>query len=492
MITAQLIINSEYRNSSSSQTQEIYSPADNSVLGNIALATRDDVDIAFQSATDAFASWKNTTIEDRCKIMKAIAEDLYAEQNRLAELLCDEVAKPYKSALDEIARSAEFIYATSDIAKSVLSKGEILRGDIMNGYKSHQKTAIVEKSPIGVIVCISPFNYPVNLAISKIIPAIIAGNTVVFKPATQGSLVGFEMAKMIASKLPKGVLNFITGKSSEIGDHITSHKLADFVNFTGSTGVGRHIMEILNSNLSRKSFNDAILELGGKDFAIVTKSANMDKVVKHIMKGAFSFSGQRCTAVKGVLADASIHAELIRRLEIEVSKLRVGMPKDENVDITPLIDAGAAKYAKELFNNAKENGMRDSFHYAENGNLVCPNLLWFDDPYLPRDFGDIRIFSEEQFAPILPIFPFTDLDEAINLVNNLDYGLQTDIFTQDIDEAFSTSRALNAGSVQINAKSDRGPDNFPFLGSKMSGFGVQGIESTLEAMVRKQVIIVNL
>ncbi|SQA14369.1 NADP-dependent glyceraldehyde-3-phosphate dehydrogenase [Streptobacillus moniliformis] len=197
------------------------------------------------------------------------------------------------------------------------------------------KVAIVRREPVGIVLAISPFNYPINLAASKIIPALISGNTVVFKPASQGVLSGIELVKCFEEAgLPEGVLQIITGKGSEIGDYLNTHKEIDFINFTGSTSVGEKI------GIQAK-MKPILLELGGKDAAIVLEDANLDKAANDIVSGAFSYSGQRCTAIKRVLVMENVADELVDKIKNKVLNLKVGNPF-ENVVITPLIDEKSA------------------------------------------------------------------------------------------------------------------------------------------------------
>ncbi|MGL4656687.1 MAG: aldehyde dehydrogenase family protein, partial [Sarcina sp.] len=341
------------------------------------------------------------------------------------------------------------------------------------------KISFVSREPLGVVLAISPFNYPVNLAASKIGPALMAGNSVVFKPASQGALSGLFLAQVFKDAgVPAGVVNTVTGKGSVIGDYCVTHKLVDFVNFTGSTEIGRRISKITE-------MTPLLMELGGKDAAIVLEDADLDLTAKNIVGGAFSYSGQRCTAVKRVLVMDSVADALIEKLLPEMKKLKVGSPLDiEDAQVVPLIDTKAADFVEKLMKDAEDKGAKVLFGGKREGNLIEPTL--YDNVSL-----DMEIAWEEPFGPILPIIRVKTREEAIEIANKSEYGLQSSVFTQDINEAFYIANRLEVGTVQVNNKTERGPDHFPFLGVKSSGMGTQGIRYSIESMSRPKATVIN-
>ena len=387
-----------------------------------------------------------------------------------------EIAKDRKSSISEVVRTADFIRFTADTAKNM--SGESIPGDTFPGYKRN-KISVVNRVPLGVVLAISPFNYPVNLAASKIAPAIIAGNSVVLKPATQGSLCGIYLARIFeAAGVPKGVINTITGRGSEIGDYITTHKGIDFINFTGSSAVGERISKIT-------TMVPLLMELGGKDAAIILKDADLELAASNIIAGAYSYSGQRCTAVKRVLVEEEIADALVEKLKEKVAKLKVVNPLEEQGDVVPLINTKSADFVCELMEDAKEKGAELLFGGKREGNVIYPTL--FD-----KVTEDMRLAWEEPFGPVLPIMRVKDRDEAIRISNESEYGLQGAVFTENIDNAFYVADKLEVGTVQINNKTERGPDHFPFLGVKSSGIGTQGIRYSIEAMTRLKGTVINL
>lgn len=323
------------------QMIDIKSPLSNKVIGQVPAMTQEQVNAVIQKAKESISVWNNTSIYERVEYLYKVAELLLKNEEKLVELLIEEVGKDRKSAKSEVVRTADFIRFTADIAKNL--QGQNIHTDRFPGG-SKGKFAFTSREPVGVVLAISPFNYPVNLAASKIAPALVGGNTVVFKPATQGSLSGSFLAELfIKAGLPEGVLGLVTGKGSEIGDYVVTHPDINFINFTGSTEVGKHIAE-------RAKMILLLMELGGKDAAIVLEDADLDLVADHIIGGAFSYSGQRCTAIKRVLVLEEVAGQLVHKLKQRIKMLKVGNPMEVNgdIDVVPLINRASADFVEGL------------------------------------------------------------------------------------------------------------------------------------------------
>ena len=456
---------------------EIKSPIDESVLGKVTAMSQADVDFVMESTKKTQKYWATVNVHEKAEILYKAADLILERKDEFADLLMREICKDKKSSLSEIVRTADFLKFTADTAKSL--EGESIPSDSFPGF-NRKKVSVVTREPLGVVLAISPFNYPVNLAASKIGPALMAGNTVVFKPATQGALSGLYLAKIFKDAgLPDGVLNTVTGKGSVIGDYCVTHPIVNFVNFTGSTEVGKRISRLTE-------MKPLLMELGGKDAAIVLKDADLDLAVKNIVAGAYSYSGQRCTAVKRVLVENEIADVLVEKIKNEVEKLSVGSPLDkDDVVVVPLIDEKAADYVEELMEDAKAKGATLLTGGQREGKLIQPTL--FDNVT-----KDMRLAWEEPFGPVLPIIRVSNMEEAIEIANESEYGLQSSVFTQDIEKAFYIGNRLEVGTVQVNNKTERGPDHFPFLGVKSSGMGTQGIKYSIESMSRPKAVVVNL
>ena len=470
------LINGQWCDSKSGNFIEIKSPINGEIVGRVPAMTKEEVNEVVIAAQKAHSEWKNMPVNEKAKILYKAADILQDRINDLTDILIREIAKDRKSAESEINRTADYIRFTADTAKSIF--GETVASDSFPGFDKN-KISVVNRESMGVVLAISPFNYPINLSASKIAPALIAGNTVVLKPATQGSLCGLYLAKVFEEAgVPAGVLNTVTGRGSEIGDYIVTHPEIDFINFTGSTEIGVRIASIT-------SMVPLLMELGGKDAAIVLEDADLDLAASNIVSGAYSYSGQRCTAVKRILAVDKIADELAEKIKQKVLELKVGNPTDDGVTITTLIDDKAADFVWELIDDAREKGAHLLAGGKREGNLIYPTL--FD--YVTED---MRLAWEEPFGPVLPIIRVKDKDEAILIANKSEYGLQSSVFTKNIDDAFYVANRLEVGTVQINNKPERGPDHFPFSGVKASGIGTQGIKYSIEAMSRPKGIIINL
>lgn len=473
MFNGQGFINNEFIDTETKIT--INSPIDGKEIGNVSALSKRHIDLAFDAAQKAFHKWSFTSHNERIALIKKFADYFLEEKEFLANLITLEVGKSYKDSLIEVERSYEYILETIKVFEKEMIHPMILDETVHN---VKGKVGKFYNVPIGVVLAISPFNYPINLSIAKIVPTLLVGNTVVFKPATYGSLVCSQISKFILKAgFPKGVFNLVVGKGSEIGDYILENKNIAGVTFTGSTEIGKKIA-------SKLSMKNIILELGGKDAAIVLEDIDVEKTAKEIIKGAFSYAGQRCTAIKRVIVLEEVADSLASALTKETSKLTVGNPFD-NVDVSPLIDKKSFDFVKSLI----EDGLRHGGKLLYGGNAVGYNLL---EPTLIDNVSiNSKLAWEEPFGPVLPIIRVKTISEAIGISNASNFGLQTSVFTNDISKANLIARHLNVGTVNINKSSSRGPDIFPFIGVKDSGFGAQGILDSMKAMTRIKGIVEN-
>ena len=465
----------KWKKSSSGKVIAIKNPYNDELIGNIQACTKEEVDQTIQCARENIECWETTPTRERADILRKAAKMMVDWSEPLGDILMKEIGKPIKSAISEIVRTADIFNSTAD-AGSQLS-GETIMGDAFKGF-TKEKISLTYSVPLGVILCIGPFNYPFNLTGSKIAPALIAGNSVVLKPPTQGALTPLHFGIILEKAgVPPGVFNIITGRGSEIGDYLTSHPNIDMIAFTGSSETGKHLAQIAG-------MKPLLLELGGKDAAIVLDDADLDITINSIVSGAFSYSGQRCTAVKRVLPMPNIADKLVERVTEETLKLTIGDPAQNNT-IGPLISSKQCDYVQGLIDDALEKGATLKCGNRREGNIMWPTIL-------DNVTTDMRVAWEEPFGPILPFIRVYSADEAIKISNQSEYGLQGMIFTEKIDLAFNIAQELEVGSVQINGKSSRGPDHFPFLGTKSSGLGTQGIKYAIEAMSRPKAIVMNL
>lgn len=454
-----------------SEWVNIISPLDNkTIVGKVPALKSEDIDWAYTSAAKAQKQWENMGLNYRIKIIKKFRDLLFNNKEELANIISLEIAKATNDSLTEVIRSIEYIdYTIEEIIR--------LHPQTFTGNDG-KKIGIFKRVAKGIVLAISPFNYPVNLSISKIIPALLTGNSVVFKPATQGSLSGLFLADLLLqAKVPDGVFNAISGRGRDIGDILVAYPLINVISFTGSVEVGK--------NLVQKSGKvDLILELGGKDPALVTNNCDLLLAAKEIVKGAYSYNGQRCTAIKRVLVLDSVADQLVKLMKSEIEKLSVGLPND-NCNITPMVDKKSADFVNDLITDALEKKATLVIGNKREENLFWPTLI--DNVNEKMD-----LCWKEPFGPVLPIIRLKNINEMVTLVNKSEFGLQASIFTDDLNEAFLIADQLDVGSVNINGQPARGPDYFPFTGVKDSGLGVQGISESILSMTRPKGYILNI
>lgn len=457
----------------------IIDPTNNSQIALVPnINDKEVIEEVFYNANQAYLKYSKTTVEYRVNLLSKFADLLEQQQNEVADILSLEIAKNKKESLVEVARSVEYVRQTIVEYLKLIKEPQVFDEKIHN---VKGKTAKYFRLPLGVVLAISPFNYPINLLVSKLAPALIAGNSVVFKPSTQGALIGIKVAQLLEQAgYEPGVVNCLTTEARVTGDWLVTNQYVKAISFTGGPKVGNNIAKI-TSKIS------LVLELGGKDPALVLDDADLDLTANEIIKGAFSYSGQRCTAIKRVLVSKNKKDELIAKLKPLVAKLTIGHPND-NPNITSLISNASLKYNVNLVQEALDMNakLESEFKYEEDKNLLYPVLL-------SNVTKDMRVAWEEPFAPVLPIIEYDSIDEALQLINQSQYGLQASIFTSSTDDELIKNLALQveSGTININRSSSRGPDILPFFGVKDSGYGVQGIVDAIISMTTIKGVVFN-
>ncbi|OGG00395.1 hypothetical protein A2Y99_00870 [Candidatus Gottesmanbacteria bacterium RBG_13_37_7] len=465
----------EWKYSANKETMEVVSPVDNQTLGKIPKLTKSEIDGGITYLSDKKKMWTETPVAERVKIIRLAADILRHHEHFFTSLIIREIGKPYHEAKDEVVRSADMMDYFGNEAINL--KGEEIESSMYPGYNS-DKIAFVERVPLGIILAISPFNYPLNLAVSKIAPALITGNLVVFKPATQGALTGFHLTEVLRlAGLPDGIIFTVTGDKEAVS-FLISHKEINQIAFTGSSETGESLAK-------QSGMVPLLFECGGNNAAIILPDANLHNTATELVSGAFSYSGQRCTAIKYVLAYDTVIEKLIPILVKKTQeKIKMGDPRNQNNNFGPLISAGAADTVEKRIYLAKISGAGIITGGKREGNYLEPTIIDHAKP-------NMEIVAVETFGPILSFIRIRSMRDAIDIINQSKYGLQTSIFTEDEGAGIKLSRQLNVGSVQINGKPQRGPDHFPFTGVKASGTGVQGVGYTMKAMTRPKATVLN-
>jgi lactaldehyde dehydrogenase len=331
---------------------------------------------------------------------------------------------------------------------------------------------------LGVVAAITPFNYPLNLTIHKIAPAIACTNTVIVKPPTEAPLTVMKFCELLNEEFPDGVVNVVTGYGSEIGDYLVCSAEVNKISFTGSVTTGMMISQ-------KAGMKKVTLELGGNDPMIVLKDADIDKAVKGVINGAFLNAGQVCMGVKRIIIEDEIADEFAEKLVIETEKLQMGNPMDKTTTLGTLISENAARQVEETVNNAVSDGAKILTGGVREGAFYAATVI---DNVTP----DMDLVVHETFGPVAPIIRVNSLDEAIKVANDTEYGLQAGVFTESYSSAMKCAREVEAGTVFINKQSTFRTDNMPFGGFKNSGVGKEGIKYAVGEMTKTKLIGLNL
>lgn len=456
----------QWKESTSGKRIAIYSPIDNAVVGELQVVTPQEIDEVLASAKGAQKAWEATPLNERVKIVHLAADWIRLHEPYLTELLAKEIGKTASEAKSEIVRTADLTDYFADEVQSI--RGETLDSDNFPGYDKG-RIAVIERVAHGVVLAIAPFNYPVNLAGSKIAPALLMGNSVVFKPPTQGGISGVHLVRIFEKAgVPAGVITCVTGSGSDVGNYLVSHKDVSMVAFTGSSDTGVAIA-------SRAFMKPLLFECGGNNATIVFPDADMLLTAKEIVKGGFSYAGQRCTAIKYVVATQNVLDTL---LPVVVEQMKA--TKLEG----PVISESVAKDIEQVIKEAVSEGAKLAVGGKRKNAYIDPTILTGVKPTM-------KIVSTEVFGPVISFITVAGMDEAANIVNGQRFGLQACVFTKDEGTGLQFAKHLDVGTVQINGSPQRGPDHFPFLGIKQSGIGVQGVRYSLEAMSRVKPVVIN-
>lgn len=453
---------------------EITNPYNNEIVDTVPIADKNDVNFAVDSANCAKKDLNNMAAKEVSNGLYDAYEELKKESKSIAKLIVAEAGKPYKQAIVELERSAETLKFTAEESKRIY--GETIPLDAM-GSVNEKFFAFTKKVPLGVVAAITPFNYPVNLALHKIAPAIAAKNTTIMKPSLEAPLAALRLAEIINNHFPAGVINTLTGYGSEIGDALVVDENIDKISFTGSVATGLFIS-------SRSGMKKTTMELGGNDPLIVLDDANIEKSVDSAVSGAFLFSGQVCIGVKRIILDNKIAEEFIDKFISKTKKLNLGNPMDSSTDLGPLINEKAAIQVEETVNNTITTGAELLLGGKRDNAFYEPTIL--DNVNMSMD-----VVANETFGPVAPILRVDGVDGAIKLANSTQFGLQAGVFTENIHNALKCAEEIEAGSVFINKESTFRTDSMPFGGFKSSGIGKEGIKYAVEDMSKIKLIGLN-
>lgn len=462
-----MLINGEQVGSNS--VIHVRNPFNNEIIDTVPSASAEQVARAIRVAAAydyQLSAW------DRYEILAKFCDLLKREEQAFIELISAESGKTVTDARAEIGRALQTMLLSAEEAKRI--NGEVLPVDAVQGLPD--KLALVIREPVGPIVAISPFNYPLNLVAHKVGPAIAANNPVVVKPSSHTPLTALKMATLLLDAgLPPAMLQLVTGDASIIGDMLVTHPLVRKITFTGSVEIGKAIC-------AKVGMKKVSMELGGNDPLIVLADACLEKAIPCAMWGAFGNNGQRCTSVKRIIIDERIADIFIERFIEATRVLRVGNPMAESTDIGPLIDEQAAIRVSEKVQVATSQGALLLHGGEREGAIYHPTIL--DQVNM-----DMEIVSKETFGPVAPFIRVNGFDEAIAAANATSYGLQSGVFTGNIDLALKAAKSIRAGAVVINGAPGFRAEHLPFGGVKDSGIGREGVRCAIEAMTELKTII---
>jgi aldehyde dehydrogenase (NAD+) len=452
-------INGEWVGSNSGKFAPIINPATGKSIGEVLLSSKEDVEKAVSAAKKAQKKWALVPAPQRAEVLYRVGALLKERKEKLARILTQEMGKVLDEARGEVQEGI-------DMAFYMAGEGRRLFGDTTPS-ELKDKFAMSVRVPVGIVGIITPWNFPIAIATWKSFPAIVAGNAVIWKPATETPLMAMELVKIFEEAgLPKGVINLVCGAGSTVGNSMVEHPEIDVISFTGSNDVGRTIAERCGRLLKRVS-----LEMGGKNAVIVMDDADLSLAVEGILWSAFGTSGQRCTACSRVIVHEAVKEQLEKKLLAEMEKLTLGNGLDENVKVGPVINQQALKKIHEYVQIGKTEGAK----LAAGGYVLAEGELAEGNYYAPTLFTDVspdmRIAYEEIFGPVVSVIPVKTFEEAIEVNNSVAYGLSSSIFTRDINRVFAAQRDLDTGIVYVNAGTTGAEIHLPFGGTKGTGNG---------------------
>ncbi|MNM68949.1 NADP-dependent glyceraldehyde-3-phosphate dehydrogenase [compost metagenome] len=440
-------------------------------IGSFPVCTEKESMEALDAAVKAYdngrGEWPTMSVADRITCVENFTQKMIAKKDIVVKLIMWEIGKSYADSVKEFDRTVEYIYATIDALKDIdrdSSRFQIEQGIV----------AQIRRSPLGVVLCMGPFNYPLNETFTTLIPALIMGNTMLFKPPKHGTLLHYPLLEAFRTSFPKGVVNTIYGRGNKIVPSLMQSGKINVLTLIGSSRVADELKK-LHPKVNRLR---AILGLDAKNAAIITKDADLNLAVSETVLGSLSFNGQRCTALKIIYVHRSLAQEFLKRLSAEVAKLKYGMPWEKGVSLTPLPEVNKPAYLTECIEDAKAYGAKV---VNENGGQVAESFFYPAIVYPVN--SQMKLYREEQFGPVIPVVPFDDLEEPIEYLIGSSHGQQVSIFSNNAAVVSSLIDPLvnQVSRVNINCQCQRGPDTFPFTGRKDSAEGTLSVVDALRS-----------
>lgn len=452
-------INGQWGTDTGADYTAVKNPANGKTIADVRLSTADDVNQAVAAAKTAQKKWARVPAPKRADYLYEIGRIMIEKKEHLSQVLTKEMGKVIEEARGEVQEGIDMAYYMAGEGRRLF--GETVPSELDN------KFAMSVRAPIGVVGLITPWNFPVAIATWKSFPAIVAGNTFIWKPATETPMMAYEMALIFEEAgLPAGVANVVFGSGGTVGTAMIEHPDVRVVSFTGSTETGRRVAELGGRHLKKVS-----LEMGGKNAIIVMDDADIDLAVEGILWSAFGTAGQRCTACSRVIAHTDIKQELEKKLLEAMKGLTIGDGADESNKIGPVINAKSLEKISYYVNVGKEEGAK----LLAGGNTLTEGRYTGGHYFEPTLFTDVaadsRLAQEEIFGPVISLIEISSLEEAIEVNNSVVYGLSSSIFSRDVNKIFQAQRDLDTGIVYVNAGTTGAEIHLPFGGTKGTGNG---------------------
>lgn len=463
------LVNGEWKEPLKGNYSENRNPAkwNDDLIGCFPSSTKEDVDEAVSAARTAFEKWRLIPAPRRGDVMKRTGDLLTEKKDELAFEMTREMGKVFAETKGDVQEGIDTAYYAASEGRRLF--GHNTPSELPN------KMNLSFRMPVGAAGIITPWNFPMAIPTWKIFPALVCGNTVVFKPAELTPKTAHTLIKLIEQAMHDvleknyipGVVNLVHGKGSQVGEAIISHSGIDLISFTGSTAVGRHLNEIAGATLKRIS-----LEMGGKNAQIVMDDAELELALEAVLWGAFGTTGQRCTATSRLILHENIHDEFLNKLIERTKKLKLGYGNDKGVDIGPLVSQSQRETVEYYVNVGINEDKAELVCGGETIRELSLQKGWFYKPTIFKNVTrDMKIAREEIFGPVLSVLKADSLEEAIDILNDTPYGLSSSLFTQDVNAAFRAVRDIKAGITYINGATIGAEAHMPFGGVKETGNG---------------------
>jgi acyl-CoA reductase-like NAD-dependent aldehyde dehydrogenase len=453
------------------QVIEVKNPYDDSTIDTVPKGTEKDALRAIEAAQQGFKEMKQLSAYQRFEILHKTAQIMKSRQEELAQTLSKEVGKTIKEARGEVARALQTLTLSAEEAKRLT--GEEVRFD--GAPTGEGKMGLYLRVPLGIIVAITPFNFPLNLAMHKIAPALAAGNSVILKPASVTPLTDILLGEILMEAgIPPLAFQVVTGPGSDIGDTLVEDERVKMITFTGSMDVGKTIMR-------KKGYKRATMELGSNSAVIVCEDAQLDKAFPRVVLGAYALAGQVCISVQRMFVQESLFDAFVERYVEETEGLKVGNQLMEETQVGPMIEEKETQRVKEWIDEAVSAGAKLLCGGESQGALMAPAVV----THCPRN---VKLFTGEAFGPVVIINPYSSFEEAIELTNDSVYGLQAGIYTQNLYKAWHAAREVEAGGIIINDVPTFRVDLMPYGGMKESGLGREGPGYAIQEMTEIKLV----